>query len=258
MTLLIGHDAEVFVTDHGKISSAIGLIGGSKDEPLPVEDGALQEDNVLAELNITPAETEDQFVHRTQKVLDQLRSMLPEGWDLSSAASHEFLMNDIREFGPAAREFGCTPDYNCWTMESNQIADPYTLLRTAGGHVHIGCGQEHRNVVINVMRMCDYMLALPSVLIDDDTRRRQMYGAAGAFRFKPYGGEYRSLSNFWLQDEGLMRWVFRQAQRCYTERDRLSAFTQIITPPELQSIINRGDRARAEVAMADLNITLEL
>ncbi len=31
------------------------------------------------------------------------------------------------------------------------------------------------------------ILGLQSVLLDPDTRRRRMYGKAGAFRFKKYG-----------------------------------------------------------------------
>src|SRR3546814_9474953 len=36
-----------------------------------------------------------------------------------------------------------------------------------------------------------------------------MYGAAGAFRTKPYGVEYRVLSNAWLKDSKLMSWVYK-------------------------------------------------
>src|SRR3546814_7881426 len=36
-----------------------------------------------------------------------------------------------------------------------------------------------------------------------------MYGAAGAFRTKPYGVEYRVLSNAWLKDSNLMSWVYK-------------------------------------------------
>ena len=46
----------------------------------------------------------------------------------------------------------------------------------------------------------DYTLGLDSLLLDSDTRRRSMYGRAGSFRFKEYGIEYRTLSNFWIKN----------------------------------------------------------
>jgi hypothetical protein len=47
---------------------------------------------------------------------------------------------------------------------------------------------------------------------DKDATRRQLYGKAGAFRPKPYGMEYRVLSNRWLDSEPLMRWVYNTLQ----------------------------------------------
>jgi hypothetical protein len=44
-----------------------------------------------------------------------------------------------------------------------------------------------------------------------------MYGAAGAFRPKPYGVEYRVLSNAWLQSEELMAWVYRTTTKAITD-----------------------------------------
>ena len=58
----------------------------------------------------------------------------------------------------------------------------------------------------------DFYLGLPSLLFDADTRRREMYGKAGCFRPKPYGAEYRTLSNAWLKSEELIRWVHRQVK----------------------------------------------
>ncbi|MOA35237.1 hypothetical protein D3C78_1566850 [compost metagenome] len=58
-------------------------------------------------------------------------------------------------------------------------------------------------------KQLDYYLGLGSLLYDPDVKRRTMYGAAGAFRPKPYGVEYRVLSNAWLKSEELMGWVYR-------------------------------------------------
>jgi hypothetical protein len=54
----------------------------------------------------------------------------------------------------------------------------------------------------------DVWLGLPSLVWDQDDRRRTLYGAAGAFRPKPYGMEYRVLSNKWINDPLLRKTVF--------------------------------------------------
>ncbi len=59
----------------------------------------------------------------------------------------------------------------------------------------------------------DFYLGLPSLVYDSATRRREMYGKAGAYRPKSYGVEYRTLSNAWLNSAELIRWVYRATQK---------------------------------------------
>ena len=49
--------------------------------------------------------------------------------------------------------------------------------------------------------------------MDEGEQRKKMYGAAGAHRVKSYGVEYRTLSNFWIFEEKLIRWVWNNTQR---------------------------------------------
>ena len=56
MAIFFGCDPEFFLKDKtGKFISAIGLVGGSKEEPKAIGNGCfVQEDNVAVEFNIPP------------------------------------------------------------------------------------------------------------------------------------------------------------------------------------------------------------
>lgn len=238
MNLLIGHDAEVFVSEHNEITSAIGkLSGASKENPLAVPFGAVQEDNVLAELNIHPASSAEEFIHNTQEVLRSLGGMLPEH-ELVFQSSHVYERQVLRSLGEAAMEFGCEPDFNVWTGSENTIASPYTTLRTAGGHIHFGFDNPTDDTRHDVIKAADYLMGLPSLMKDDDGRRRELYGKAGAFRPKSYGVEYRTLSNFWMATPELMRWVYEQAVLTFNSISKLSDMESILSPSDLVDIIN--------------------
>ena len=80
------------------------------------------------------------------------------------------------------------------------------------GHIHISYGNNNIVDSLFIAKLFDYFLGLPSLFLDEDTERRQMYGKAGAIRLKEWGFEYRVLSNFWLQSEELTNWVWEQIQ----------------------------------------------
>lgn len=76
-------------------------------------------------------------------------------------------------------------------------------------------------------------LGVPSIVLDDDKERRSLYGSAGSFRFKEYGIEYRTLSNFWLKNKDFMSWVFDQTQLAITSNVEIDQ--------KCQDIINSQD-----------------
>jgi len=215
--MMIGTDQEVLLKDHtGKYISSIGLIGGSKAEPLEVECGNLQEDNVLAEFAIPPANSKEEFIAYINKTFGILQAKVKE-YDLeidikpSAVFDHDQLDNNI------AKEFGCDPDYNAYTFEPN-IAPKYEevgALRSCGGHVHVSNDDiaQDENSRAEFVRILDLLLGVPSVVMDDDKDRRKLYGKAGAYRPKSYGIEYRTLSNFWIRTEDHMSWVWDQVKR---------------------------------------------
>jgi len=252
MPLTIGADPELFVADSANnIVSGIGHVGGTKTEPKPVNCGAVQEDNVLAEFNIDPCSTAQQFCEKVTAVTDELNKILDSsGLHTVVMSSHEFDEAYLVEQGDKALEFGCDPDTNCWTREENNPPDPYTGLRTAGGHVHVGYDNPNRDRSFEIACILDYLLGASSVLLDSDHRRRGMYGQGGACRIKPYGVEYRVLSNFWLNSESLKKWIFDTT--CLVEHLKLDDVTCFMEPEELLEVINTSDHDRAMVVVGQM------
>lgn len=219
--MMLGCDPEIFLVDAaGAFVSAIGKIGGSKQAPrrLPLGEGyAVQEDNVALEFNIPPAQTSNEFVDHIKRVKDFLSQEVNEmGLKFSQASATQFPIHEL--FHPAAMEFGCDPDYNAWTGKVNprpKATDE--TLRSCGGHVHIGYKFNNKAEAINLIKYVDLMAGVPSVLMDNGQLRKNLYGKEGAYRFKPYGVEYRTLSNFWIFSDDLIKWVWRAVQRSIDE-----------------------------------------
>lgn len=209
----LGCDPEIFLKQGNNFISSIGLIGGTKDAPMPIGEGcAVQEDNVAVEFNTPPAPDVESFLKSVNFNLDYLKKRaVALNMELAIEASAIFSDNELSH--PSAMEFGCEPDYNTWTKRRNPRPRAANRnLRSAGGHVHFG-SKEIGLDPWQVGRAADLFLGVPSVEMDPDTQRRELYGKAGAVRIKPYGVEYRTLSNFWLKSEDLMKWVWEQSQR---------------------------------------------
>jgi hypothetical protein len=220
MKILIGADPEVFVRDEkGRFRSAHGLIPGTKEEPYPVQDGAVQVDGLALEFNTTPAATREEFIHHIGSVMNQLAGMVP-GYTLAIEPTARFHHMHLKTQPEKALELGCEPDYCAYTGQQNPRPNAATTMRTAAGHVHIGgfetddpTGEEHMTKCITLVKVLDAFLGLNSLFWDHDNKRRAMYGKAGAFRPKPYGVEYRSLSNAWLKHPDLVGKVFDQSKK---------------------------------------------
>lgn len=220
--VLIGADPEVFLAEHGKIVPAVGRVPGSKEEPHKTEHGWVQPDNALAEFNIAPAATRDEFLFSIRAAMGDLYQY----GDVVIQASHTFTRKELLAAGPSVFQFGCDPDFCAWNggaPNRRPIAKAVGGLRTAGGHIHIGA-QVAQERHLDVIKGCDVLLGLPSLYFDDDTMRRTVYGKAGAFRAKSYGVEYRTLSNFWLRTQDLTAWAYDQSIRVLYELDTLTEF----------------------------------
>lgn len=213
----LGCDPEIFLVDaFGALKSSIGLIGGSKEDPrpLPIGDGyAVQEDNVAIEFNIPPADSEDAFNEFIANALTFLSKEVKDryGFEFSHRSAASFPKEELNV--PEAFIFGCDPDYNAWTGRKNPRPRANDkALRSCGGHVHVGMPMSEEETW-KMGRLMDLFLGVPSVVLDDGSLRKQLYGKRGAMRVKPYGMEYRTLSNFWVFEERLRRWVFQATNK---------------------------------------------
>lgn len=245
----LGSDPEILLQNsEGRMVSVIGLINHGKWNPLQIADMptgfTLQEDNVAIEYGIPPAASADEFKAHLRAVLERSKEWLP-GLQFSNLSCAVYPDDQLEH--PAARTFGCEPDLNAWTLDWNpppKADNPN--LRSAGGHIHV----ETQLNPYTVGQAMDVYLGIPSVLMDDSPERRKFYGRAGAIRRKPYGVEYRTLSNFWIFDDALIEWVWRNTERALGSINvDFSSLAQ-----QVQDCINNSDKELAKSLVASLEL----
>ena len=229
MQIMIGADPELFMKQNLEFVSAHGMVPGSKSEPFPVDNGAVQVDGMALEFNINPAKEEAEFVFNISSVFTDSTLTLILAQHLEAVI------------------LGCDPDFNDWLGgEENPTPDGDKPFRTGAGHIHIGWTDNedihdlmHVEACMSIVRQLDFYLGLPSLLFDGDPTRREMYGAAGCFRPKPYGVEYRVLSNRWLSTEELQRWVYSNTMKAIDSLQNGNNLAEIYG--DIQEVINTSD-----------------
>lgn len=222
----IGADPEIFLRSKGAPISAHGLIGGTKEEPLKTSHGAIQVDGLAVEFNIDPSPLDDfeTFNHNIVKTKGDLKAAVLEGRNGEPTSFYE---EPTLEFGKEfldtqpdeAKELGCDPDYNAYTLSKNPAPSGEATFRTGAGHIHLGWGsdipvdnQEHLEICANITKVFDCFVGLYMTCIEGDNKRRQLYGKAGAFRPKPYGFEYRTPSNVWIKNKNRRLLMFNMVK----------------------------------------------
>lgn len=202
----IGADPEVFLSDGNQIISAIGKIGGSKTCPREVGYmESIQEDNVLAEFNCKPSKTPEGLFKSIQYCIGEIEAI--SGLKTVISSSEEMPKDQLTN--PLAFQFGCEMDFSGWGIPMPKV-NRRTRLRTAGGHIHLsfeGYEEDPNNEVFKQLDHYRMARCLDGILtvglidagIENDLRRRAMYGRPGSFRFKSFGIEYRTPSNQWIK-----------------------------------------------------------
>lgn len=232
----IGTDAEVFLRYEDTVISAIGVIGGSKDDPKSIGEGCfVQEDNVLAEFNIPPVTTKEEFIKYINYCKNWIEVNHPElNLHFSSSEMVEtFILAEDK-----AKEFGCEPDSVVdYSSESDDMSqDEYEKLnmqrsasnkRTSGFHIHIGYSNPTQETNRELVKLFEKYVTLPLTLSDiDENDRRSMYGRSGSYRNKDYGVECRSLGGYFIANNDTIGDVWDRVQLViskFNEGERVSS-----------------------------------
>lgn len=257
----IGADIEVFLIDRqaNEIVSAEPYIKGTKHEPFNFDPAnpffAVSLDNVLAEFCIPPATKVDDWVKNIQKSLDYIKGSIPGTLDVEIRPSAVLNPKYLQTIN--AQTFGCEPDLNVWLRDYNPKPDaPNKNLRSAGGHIHVGYDNPEIEINEMIIKTMDLMIGVPSVIQEPDNERKLLYGKAGCARFKPYGVEYRTVSNYYLSNEKLTRWAFERTKAAIDFINN-GNFEMVDQASEMiQACINTSDKVMAGNLIREFNLEL--
>ena len=214
-----GTDPEFMIVHHDELRSAIDILP-DKEHALKKSGSEFYFDNVLAEIAVKPAETKDAALNNIKKSLQELARLVNPGkFVIKASANYPF--KEIKT--PKAKIAGCNPEWDAYTLqcifppdEDVELMEGYyqfkTPFRSAGGHIHLGADKlQDQMVDLNVIRMMDLFIGIPSLYLDTDNTspaRRRIYGHAGSHRTTDYGLEYRTLGNFWLSSPKLASLIY--------------------------------------------------
>jgi Phage phiEco32-like COOH.NH2 ligase-type 2 len=206
----LGADPEGFlINSKGKPISSIGLIGGTKQNPLPVPGGSLQEDNVLIEFNTIPANSLAEWLEGIDIMKKQAAAAAAvHGLSVLYTSGMSFSKDQLTH--PKATQSGCDPDYNVYTKMQNEYPPLDNSFRGAGGHIHIGHELVHStpDKLPKLLRYLDCYVGYPLKCIEGESLRDRTYGKYGNYRPKRYGVEFRTPSSFWVSSNQLTELVY--------------------------------------------------
>src|ERR1035437_2357596 len=180
-------------------------------------------DGVQAEINPTENTCRALLGNEIHTCFKQLRNYLKrekkEKLTLTFDPLVKITQAELDSLSDKSKVFGCAPSNNVYMSRgaTRITVNPKKYLkRSACGHIHLGTDPYERILRKKLktpelmVPLLDLVVANSCVLIDrhpGNKERRQNYGRCGEYRVKPYGLEYRSLSNFWLNSYQLMSLV---------------------------------------------------
>jgi len=254
--ITLGSDPEFFLySKEEKIFfPALGVILGNKDIPYDVlEPGfSTQVDNMMCEVNIPASASPEEFSNNLQRIIDWVKEDIPKSLVVKIQPSAEFTEEMLKS--DQALVVGCSSDYSAYTGENVSVKDlSKSNWRFAGGHVHVGYPEPSADSNPELVKWMDIYLGLPSVILDNDDRRKAVYGTPGRYRDKDFGVEYRTLSNWWVAKDEYRRWVFEQTKKAYYA---FSQKVEIGTEMErnVQDCIENNNSEQATILMGHFGV----
>lgn len=212
--ITVGADPEFFLSFKGSpVPAYYTGIEGTKDKPTPLKTGGgVQVDGMALEFNIPPVTNGKDFYDIIKETLFEIRKMVDKDLEFVFRPEVTFREVDFKNTPSKYKELGCDPDYDAWrrgiekTPPQGSGDKPF---RTAGGHLHYGWMQSTSDFAYRDPRNyydCNYIVQgleqSNYYLLEYDQinypNRSQLYGSRGSYRPKPYGVEWRTPSNMWL------------------------------------------------------------
>lgn len=258
----LGADPECFIINEatGKVVSSIGIIPGYKGDPWRSKDMpegyGIEIDNILAEFNIPPAKTREEFVNSIEYMKNYISNFVKAknpNYGIKCSASE--LVDSDQLNSKEAKLFGCSVDFNIYTKSENpKPKGETTNLRSAGFHVHCGFDNPEVEVSLDLLQYFDLYLGIPSVIKDTDQRRRTLYGKAGCFRLTGYGFEYRVLSSAMMATPEVTGFVYDQCHKAIQAYNESAIDFTPELKSKIQETINSGNIEEAKALVAQFNI----
>jgi len=215
--------------------------------------------------------------HRsTKKLFQDIQNCRESLHDILSKMDHGFTIRptlnyEIERFLTAdsaykmALMFGCDPDndailpdYICNVIDALQ--HPY---RYFGGHFHIGCN----NAIGKRLIQTHYVpfIKLLAIFVGNtvisktsypklEQQRSKMYGQPGRYRLQPWGIEYRTPSNNWINSEYTLLRMAQAAKMAFTLLQNPKYGKQVIEvhlEPAIDAIV-RADQEKAKQNLENL------
>ena len=265
---LIGTDYEMSVIDRitKEPISAVGKMPGNKHDPADIGNNCgAQVDNVNAEMNTPPVSNREEFLKYIIYGIDQVNEHYLYSQGLELCASSSQIYTDKELDSDIAQTFGCDVSYNAYTQEAMPKPSAKNKnMRTCGFHIHIGFPYNEEMSPKNLYKLIKYMdlyIGIPSILIDPDDRRRELYGKAGDCRIKIRNTngvdyvvpEYRSLGGNLLASDESILWTYDQTIKA------IEAYNNEVKLPDedyVQDIINNSNKEEAQKLAEQYNISL--